>query len=777
MKTRAKIFTKITNFSPYSFQEKVIEAISNNKSVIVRAPTGSVESEAILIPFLFQKNFQNKNFPNQLIYSLPMRVLVEDLGKRFQNYCKNFSDKIKIVIHHGEKPESELFLEDIIVTTIDQTVGAYCCTPLSMDLRSGNIPAGSVSSAFLVFDEIHTYDPEFALQSILILLKHSASLEIPFAILSATLPDSFIEFFKTDHDFQNIPIEIIDVQNEKEIKNREKRKVFINPNLKQSLEEYISRWAIPKNKKIIIVCNTIKRAQEIFDILRKKNKNVFLIHSQFTPQDRKKKEEKISKIFGKESKQKSGLLISTQVIEVGMDISCDLMISEIAPVDSLIQRAGRIARWGGNGELHLVNVNLDKEEKNPYAPYSKELLEKTKTELSKFKETIELSWNTEKKLVNQILGEKFKEYLQSEKRGEILNLLASAVCEGDRELAAISVRGEELTCQIAIHKNPEKLDNQVFYLPRVNIGLFKLKKFFEEICKSKIGEQNIIWEIEEENMVRNQFIDEEPTKFKPVPTEEIKPYKFYVISSDFVKYSPETGLILEKGKSKNFKPLLESKKKEEYKKFTYQKELWQDHALRTLRVFEENFFNQEDFIFSKLAKAWRISKEELVKYLKLAILLHDVGKLNKEWQDKIYEIEGEEWEESKPALAHSSKEKFIGIPHAPISAEIFKGILRGINWPRELIELKRSFLYAISHHHDPRSYRFDKKFQLVKNWQKELKSVKILTTEIEKIKLGERVSLYSCSNLETENGIPYRTYTIFSKFLRLSDRITTNKNL
>lgn len=759
-----KFFKEITGFNPYSFQLAAIKSIIEGKSIILRAPTGSGKSEAILMPFLFlyAQNLTGKTFPNQLIYSLPMRVLVNNLGDRFKNYCKKIKN-LKIAIHHGENPESELFLEDIIVSTIDQTVGAYCCVPLSMSLRSGNIPAGSVSSAFLVFDEVHTYNPDFALQSILVLLEHSSILKIPFAIISATLPDSFLEYIRKE--FENV--EIIDVKDESEIHLRKPREIILNYNFDFSLENYLSKNDLPTDKKIIIVCNTVKRAQEIFEELSNKYKNVFLIHSQFIPKHREEKEKKINEIFGKNSEIKSGILVTTQVIEVGMDISCDLMISELAPIDSLIQRAGRIARWGGRGEL--IITGLDAYEKNPYSPYEKEICLQTVTELNKLKKPSRFNWNLEKKLVNKVLNSYFKKYLDSSRKAEVLNFLTKAAFEGDKNLVEFAVRGEELTCQISIHKNPESLGDKIFELPRINVNFFKLKNFFEEY--SKKFKTNFIWEIVEENLLSDETI----ARFKPRPAENIKPYKFYIISSNFIKYSRETGLIFEVGKSDNFEPEKRKSLEEKETNIVYKRELWKNHALKTLYIFEENFLSRNKYIFEKLALAWGIPNEELLKYLRFAIVFHDLGKLSVDWQKRIYKIEGEKLDVNKP-LAHSSKSEYIGIPHATIGASVAKNILENFELKQEI---KRAIVYSIAHHHSPRVHEvysckpIPSFMEIIKEMMNKIgvnfKQDKMLVNSVWKLKnLSQFPSI--------RDGLYYRTYAIFVRFLRLSDRESVKNN-
>ena len=61
---------------------------------------------------------------------------------------------LSVSCQRGANPEDPFFKEDVIVATIDQTIGVYYCTPLSLPAYLGNIPAGAaVTTAFLCFDE------------------------------------------------------------------------------------------------------------------------------------------------------------------------------------------------------------------------------------------------------------------------------------------------------------------------------------------------------------------------------------------------------------------------------------------------------------------------------------------------------------------------------------------------------------------------------------------------------------------------------------------------
>jgi len=91
-----------------------------------------------------------------------------------------------------------------------------------------------------------------------------------------------------------------------------------------------------KNKeKVLIVCNTVNRAQNIYNLLKTEEDNSALLHGRFILKDREVIEKDLENL---------NLLVGTQVIEVSLDIDYDVCFSEPAPIDALIQRFGRVNR-------------------------------------------------------------------------------------------------------------------------------------------------------------------------------------------------------------------------------------------------------------------------------------------------------------------------------------------------------------------------------------------------------------------------------------------------
>jgi CRISPR-associated endonuclease/helicase Cas3 len=747
-------FKKITGFHPYDFQLKSIETLSKGESLILIAPTGSGKTEIPVISFLLNRN---QTLPSQMIYSLPTRILIENLSERIHEYAS--SEKLSMAFHHGKRIESELFNEDVIVTTIDQTIGAYVCVPLTAPKKRGNIFAGAVSSSLLVFDEIHTYDPERALQTTITILEHSSKLGLPFVVMSATLPKSLASKIKK---IGGKRVEVIEVKNEEEIESRKKRKVtlhtkYLKNGIKISAEEIKNIFTTSKDKKLIVVVNTVERAQNIYRDLKKSNLDakIILVHSRFLEEDKREKEKLLQKLFSPENKE-SAILISTQVIEVGIDISSNVMVSEVSPIDSLIQRAGRCARRGGEGVFYIYDVEDS-------APYNKKLVEKTKDELVKLDKEI-LSWDLERELVDKILSEYYRKFLEESKRAEIIGKLARALFEGKKDVAEECVR-DIYTCEVSIHDNPKDLcneNNDILRLKKVNVNVWVFRAKAAKLLENGVK----IWTIEESNILDDY-------SFKLLPQQisnpsEILPCKHYVISREGAYYDKDIGLVFgEKGLA-NFelseKKVIEDKEKEFFMRY----DPWINHAKETLKILDTHFIPKYDFVIKKFSEAFNISKEDLIEKIRIVVALHDIGKLNKYWQEKIG------WDGKTP-LAHNDKVDItrIGIPHATVSATVLGKIFK--EWENQN-SIGIPMYLAVAHHHSPLARQYYK-FKLINMWEEVIKEIgsdlNFSELIIQKNTDG-KVEIPNHFIADESQVIPYRFYCFISKILRLSDWIATS---
>jgi CRISPR-associated endonuclease/helicase Cas3 len=233
--------------------------------------------------------------------------------------------------------------------------------------------------SLIILDEIHAYDAEtFGLIKGLIKRLHK-HYDARFCIMSATFP----KVLKRELSFLNAK-ELIEDRKVLAAEYSKRRRTRIEHNesyVSQNLQELISYYEI--GKKVLIVMNTVKRAQNIFRIIQKifmdkhySCKDLMLIHGRFTFGDRSRLERRLTD----KNIHPPNILVATQIVEVSLDIDYDVMFTEACYPDSLVQRAGRINRGGnlGNKGEGLIRVFLPEgwyENKDRSSlPYDKELL-------------------------------------------------------------------------------------------------------------------------------------------------------------------------------------------------------------------------------------------------------------------------------------------------------------------------------------------------------------------------------------------------------------------
>jgi CRISPR-associated endonuclease/helicase Cas3 len=135
------------------------------------------------------------------------------------------------------------------------------------------------------------------------------------------------------------------------------------------LEEHANLSDGEFGKITLVVCNTVKRACLTFDALRAAGRaeGLELVHSRFRPAEREVWRER----FLSRAACTAGvdrIIVATQVVEAGVDISAGCLITELAPWPSLVQRFGRCARYGGSGSVVVVDRGRDKKQAAPYQP-------------------------------------------------------------------------------------------------------------------------------------------------------------------------------------------------------------------------------------------------------------------------------------------------------------------------------------------------------------------------------------------------------------------------
>lgn len=192
----------------------------------------------------------------------------------------------------------------------------------------------------------------------------------PIFLMTATISRKYVNYIKKlakEYDYIIRIIPDFDETVNDDYFTRERNKLFtIYIKEEENIENHID-----ENKRNLIVVNTVKRAQEIYDEIRKtyNSMEVLLIHGKFKVSHRKN----IMKQIRELKNEKKWIIVSTQVIEAGVDISSDNLISDLSPPTALLQRMGRVARYSEKEG----NITIIAPKNMCYMPYDEDLCKKT----------------------------------------------------------------------------------------------------------------------------------------------------------------------------------------------------------------------------------------------------------------------------------------------------------------------------------------------------------------------------------------------------------------
>ncbi|KOY83412.1 CRISPR-associated helicase/endonuclease Cas3 [Lysinibacillus macroides] len=219
----------------------------------------------------------------------------------------------------------------LTVTTIDQIIDFVGLYP------GFEMKLATLSYSKIIIDEIQMYSPRLA-AFIVLGLKYITDMGGKFLIMTATLPPLFVEALKR-----------LDVPFEKPGKPFLKRNSDNQPikrHVMQIVEKDLTKEEILKhalNRKVLIIVNTVTKAQQLYQAFQATEIAVSLLHGRFISQHRKEKEDAILKL-GKRICTCTGIWITTQLVEASVNIDFDVLFTELSDASGLFQRMGRVYR-------------------------------------------------------------------------------------------------------------------------------------------------------------------------------------------------------------------------------------------------------------------------------------------------------------------------------------------------------------------------------------------------------------------------------------------------
>lgn len=501
-----KLFIK-PDLSFYNRQSQLyplsmISSDSKKMHTLVTAPTGAGKTDFLL-----------RRCRGRVFYTLPFQASINAMYDRIKGDLSDTDAQVYLLHAASNLKVKDGTVEESIM---QRHVGASVkvLTPHQMasvvfGIKGYEAMAMDLRGCDVILDEIHTYSDvmqSIVLRIIEILVALDCRVHVGTATMPTVLYEKILELLGGNDAVYEVMLD------SKTLQTFNRHQIYKLKDKKESYDVIAS--AIDSNSKLLIVCNQVKRTQEMYENIANLYPNVkrMLIHSRYKRRDRARLETELREKFNN-LENTPCIVVSTQVVEVSLDISFDIMITECAPIDALTQRFGRINRKRTKdtiGHYKPIYVIAPSEDEKEALPYSKEVLNKTfgvlpddgnVMEESHVQEMIDQVYpmvdfqNIDYTGVAFLNGKWLLKALCHHSKSALLETLDinSAVCitEEDKERYVYANGSERIEMEIPVsyhsiaHRRLEQLNNgsRPFVIP--NKGYDDEKGLMPDLCKTE----------------------------------------------------------------------------------------------------------------------------------------------------------------------------------------------------------------------------------------------------------------------------------------------------
>ncbi|MEX2580840.1 MAG: DEAD/DEAH box helicase [Verrucomicrobiales bacterium] len=421
------------NFPPYPYQIRLACGDDGNdaggrdecESMLIDVPTGMGKTAAVTMAWLWNRVvLENGNWPRRLVYCLPMRTLVEqtrDCVKGWLRQALEFEkarpssersvDRLEklewlaknspVILMGGEKSETEqkewdLYpeREAILIGTQDMLLSRVLNRGYGMSRFRWPMHFGLLNNDCLwVLDETQLMGVGLSTSAQMHAFRERFFSEDTLGCqtwwMSATLNPDWLATVDFDPASLPAPESLRDNDfSDPEIDDRWRARKGVS---KISLPDSVPNRLAPlvlelasqcEGEFVLVIVNTVKRALEIREevdrlVVDRSDTEVILVHSRYR---RKERDARLAEIMAKQATPRR-IVISTQVVEAGVDISAKILVTDLASWPSMIQRFGRCNRKGKASDASVHWIDLD--ESKAAAPYSEDALTSARRRLEK----------------------------------------------------------------------------------------------------------------------------------------------------------------------------------------------------------------------------------------------------------------------------------------------------------------------------------------------------------------------------------------------------------
>lgn len=751
------------------FQERVFDQLSEGASVLLQAPTGAGKTRAALYPYLhwFAEGLRQPSLisplPTTCRYAVPLRVLAsqffrdyEDSGVKIdallatslQQTYNRFDQRV-VQVQTGEQPDDPQFESALTFCTIDQLLASFLGVPYGLGQRRANLNVGAVIGSYLVFDEFHLYPlardgavwgARTTTMQMLELLHGRNRRLTPFVLMTATFSSQLLDRLA---DLLGAKIVRIESQAELDAISGGRERRFVVHDDPMTASQIVDTH----DGCSLVVCNTVLRAQRMYLALRaelrarRNPSRLLLLHSRFTDVHRRAQQEDVERLVGKAAwsgnqyLREDVIIVATQVVEVGLDISVRTLHSEGAPANSIIQRAGRCARFAGqHGMVHLYPL----EQGERTLPYAQEPTAATLAAFRSFSDT-PVGFPEEQAVIDAVHTDEDRALLDTYERDRprIRTRIFTSLAEHKRDVIPQLIRDVQQVT-LLIHDAPDGTiterpwEWQTFSLhPGSLEGRWETLDAAARAERGFADDRPIAWEAQlDERGLGGEENERRPPRYRwePVTTaSRARLALLLALAPEVATYSEELGLVLRDGRldepwpTEPFRSQHETQRQgKAHRGFGYDQESYAEHVGGLCNAFLHSRLREDTrFIGAALERTGGLRAGAVEDAIRLAIVCHDIGKLGQGWQGwasawqaLLASEHGAQFHQHKTPLAHTdyepqrdrSLERQVKVrrpPHACESAWLagpfIADTLGGGDLPAN--PLARAVVAAIAHHH------------------------------------------------------------------------------
>jgi len=377
-KSFERFFKKATGKSPYDYQTRL--ATCETLPGLINVPTGLGKTLAVVVAWLWRRSDKSgfrKATPRRLVFCLPMRTLVEQTVNviRACLASSGLADSVDVHVLMGGESAADWDLhperEAILIGTQDMLLSRALNRGYAMSRYRWPMQFGLLNSDCLwVYDEIQLMGTGLATTAQLAAFR---SRFWPPAVpcgsiwMSATMQPSWLKTVDFSPEVLGcLGLEKADRENP-EVRRRHRAKKPLSK-AKATIGDAAAvaaeiRAAHRSGSRTLAVVNTVERARAIHRQLRKLAKRessppqMVLIHSRFRLDDR---HARVKELLAAPSDEGT-IIVSTQVVEAGVDVSATVLFTELAPWPAIVQRFGRCNRAGDDRAAHVFWLDLPRD--------------------------------------------------------------------------------------------------------------------------------------------------------------------------------------------------------------------------------------------------------------------------------------------------------------------------------------------------------------------------------------------------------------------------------